>query len=411
MENRPGIQESIREAVQKHREEARVLSDDLGAHPELSDQEFESSKKIVELLRKSGFEVEYPFLGFPTAFRGVIYNGDGPRVALMVEYDALPEVGHGCGHNLHGSLVVLTALALKELTAQFKGNIHVIGTPGEEVAGAKIGLAEKGAFDGCAAALMMHSTSGGICQPNMDALSLRCYNMEFRGKSAHAVAGPWEGHSALAAARKFIDLVDARRECFTPDMHFNAIFLDGGKAPNVIPSFSALRVEFRTDSLVKLQALDEAIAKCARAAAMALDCEASWTRHYEDFADVVRVKPLEDEIERILLNLGQKVEAVSPPIGSTDVGNVSYRCPSLQPLIAITREAYALHTLEFAAATMRREAHEVMAIGARALTELVLKLLGDEVFRRAVKEDFIRRRDAKLGNSAPYDNRPNGRYY
>jgi amidohydrolase len=397
MENRVDIQECIKEAVQKHREEAQALSDDLGAHPELSDQEFESSKKIVDLLRKNGFEVEYPYLGFPTAFRGIINNGNGPKVALMVEYDALPEVGHGCGHNLHGSLVVLTALALKELTAQFKGSIHVIGTPGEEVAGTKIGLAEKGAFDGCAAALMMHSVGGGICQPNMDALSLRCYNMEFKGKSAHAVAGPWEGHSALAAARKFIDLVDARRECFTPDMHFNAIFLDGGKAPNVIPSYAALRVEFRTDSLAKLKALDETIAKCARAAAMALDCEAGWAKHYEDFADMVRVKPLEDETERILLSLGQKVEAVSPPIGSTDVGNVSYCCPSLQPLIAITKEAYALHTLEFAAATMKREAHEAMVVGARALAELALKLLGDEPFRRAVEEAFARRRDAKLG--------------
>jgi amidohydrolase len=397
MGNRTDIQECIREAVQKHWEEARELSDDLGAHPELSDQEFESSRKIVELLRENGFEVEYPYLGFPTAFRGIVANGDGPRVALMVEYDALPEVGHGCGHNLHGSLVVLAALALKELAARFRGSIHVIGTPGEEVAGAKIGLAEKGAFDGCVAALMMHSTGGGVCQPDMDALSLRCYNMEFRGKAAHAVAGPWEGHSALAAARKFIDLVDVRRECFTPDIHFNAIFLDGGKAPNVIPSYAALRVEFRTDSLAKLEALDETIAKCARAAAMALDCEVSWVRYYEDFADMVRVKPLEDEMERILLSLGQKVEAVSPPIGSTDVGNVSYHCPSLQPLIAITKEAYALHTLEFAAATMKREAHEAMAVGARALTELVLKLLGDEAFRRAVEEDFTRRRDAKLG--------------
>jgi metal-dependent amidase/aminoacylase/carboxypeptidase family protein len=295
--------------------------------------------------------------------------------------------------------VTLSALALKELTRLFKGTVYVVGTPGEEVTGAKIGLTKKGAFDDCETALMMHSVGGGVCQPNMDALSLRCYNMEFRGKSAHAVAGPWEGHSALAAARKFIDLVDARRECFTPDIHFNAIFLDGGKAPNVIPASAALRMEFRTDSIGKLQALDETITKCAKAAAMALDCEVSWAKHYDDFADVVRVKPLEDEMERILLNLGQKVEPVSPPIGSTDVGNVSYRCPSLQPLIAITRERYALHTLDFAAATMKSEAHEAMAVGAQALALLALKLLGDADFRQAVQRDFTLHRDAKLGKN------------
>jgi metal-dependent amidase/aminoacylase/carboxypeptidase family protein len=293
--------------------------------------------------------------------------------------------------------VVLTALALKELSGLFKGKVYVVGTPGEEVAGTKIGLSEKGVFDGCAAALMMHSIGGGIAQPNMDALSLRCYNMEFKVKSAHAVAGPWEGHSALAAARKFIDLVDARRECFTPDVHFNAIFLDGGKAPNVIPAHAALRMEFRTGSVAKLAALDETITKCAKAAAMALDCEVSWAKYYDDFADMVRVKALEDEMERILLGLGQKVEPVSPPIGSTDVGNVSYRCPSLQPLFPITSENYALHTLEFAAATMKSEAHEAMVQGARALAELVLKILEDADFRRAVQEDFTRSRDVKLG--------------
>jgi amidohydrolase len=323
-------------------------------------------------------------------------NGEGPEIAIMIEYDALPDVGHGCGHNLHGSLCTLAALALGDLKHLFKGKIYAIGTPNEEVDGAKARMADKGIFDSFTAALMMHSCGGGKSQANMDALSLRFYDMDFKGQAAHAVASPWEGRSALAAARKFIDLVDARRECFTPDIHVNTIITDGGKAPNIIPAKASLRVEFRTDSMAKLKVLDEMILKCARAAAMALDCEVSWKAGDWDFADMVRVKPLEEAMEVILSTLGEETEPVSPPIGSTDVGNVSYRCPALQPLISITREHYALHTPEFAAETIKPPAHAAMARGAEALALLALKLFNDGDFRRTVQEDFTRSRDGKL---------------
>jgi amidohydrolase len=387
----------VKDAVKKHFPEAKALSDDLAAHPELSDQEFESSKKIVDLLKKSGYQVEYPYLGYATAFRALLDNGEGPNVAIMVEYDALPDIGHGCGHNLHGSLSVLTGLALLELKNCFKGKIYVIGTPGEEVDGAKVGMSEKGAFDDMAVAMMMHSLGGGVSQPDMDALSLRCYDVEFTGRSAHAAAAPWEGRSALAAARKFLDLVDARRECFTPDIRFNGIISEGGKAPNIIPSYAKIRVEFRTASMAKLKNVDDMFVKCAKAAAMALDCEVSWHHGSSDFADMVRIRSLEDEMAAILRGLGETVSEVTPPLGSTDVGNVSYRCPAIQPLIAITKEPFALHTVELAAATLKPPAHEAMTRGAEALVTLALKVLNDEDFRGKVHNEFVKCRDLKLG--------------
>lgn len=376
--------EQIQNAVEKHLKEATALSRDLGEHPELSNQEFESSKKIAQLLKAAGFEVAYPYAGYETAFCAFFDNGEGPSVAVLTEYDALPEIGHGCGHNLHGALSVLTGLALKELKDCFNGKLYVIGTPAEEDDGAKIGMARQGIFDKMSLAMMMHSWSGGASFPNMDVLSLRCYFAEFFGKTAHAVAAPWAGKSALAAGRKFLDLIDARRECFTPDIHVNAVILDGGKAPNIIPDYTKIRIEFRTDSMARLEQVNDMIVKCADAAAMALDCTVKLTPALSDFADMVRNDALEQEIARLFLQNGQTIAPVAPACGSSDMGNVSYHCPAIQPLISITDETLALHTPQFRDAAMKNEAFASMALGASVLTALALRTYNDAEFREAV---------------------------
>ena len=148
---------SVEKAVKGHLPKALELSRSLREHPELPDQEFESSRKMVEILKEAGFEVTYPYAGYETAFHALLDNGDGPEVAILTEYDALPEIGHGCGHNLHGSLSILTGLALKDLKDSYKGKLHVIGTPAEEENGAKIGMAAQGIFDNMSLAMMMHS--------------------------------------------------------------------------------------------------------------------------------------------------------------------------------------------------------------------------------------------------------------
>jgi amidohydrolase len=376
------------EAVEKHARTAKILSADLYACPEISGQEFESSKKIVALLERAGYAMEFPFCGMPTAFRGVLKTGKGPRVAVMVEYDALPDIGHGCGHNLHGSLSVLAALALMELRDLFTGTICIIGAPKEELDGAKIVMAERGVFDGFAAAMMMHSGSGGVSRANMAALSLRGYAVDFSGQAAHAVAASWRGRSALAAARKFIDLIDARRECFAPGVYVNAIITGGGTTVNVIPDRAGVRLEFRTASMGSLADAEDMITKCARGAAIALDCGMEMSRTCGDFADMIRVPALENEVEALFESLGVQTEPVSPPMGSTDMGNVSYRCPAIQPIISITGEDIALHTREFARATVKSEAFTAMKTGARVLTLLALKVLRDGEFRKKAQDDF-----------------------
>ncbi len=382
------MEQYIHSAVERRHAQAAALSDDLAAHPEVAGEEVRSSQKIVDILREAGYEVEYPYLDRPTGFRGVLKNGEGPTVGILVEYDALPGIGHACGHCVHGSMSVLAALAMADLRDKFHGTVYVYGTPAEETDGAKVGMAAKGAFDGLDLAVMIHSWSGGAGCADMDLFSLRCYEVEFRGKSAHAAAAPWDGHSALAAARKFLDLIDARRECFTPDVRVNSVISDGGRRPNIIPDRAEVVVEFRTASMSALQALDETILKCARAAAMALDCQVSWKESFDGFADMVRVPALEDAAEDLFTDLGLPVAPVQAPNGSSDMGNVSYRCPAIQPLLSICDAPYALHTPEFRDETTKAPAHAAIADGAKLITALALRVLTDEAFRNEVRAGY-----------------------
>lgn len=386
----------LTQAVERNHATAIALSDDLAAHPELPDQEFRSSQKIVSLLEQAGYQVEYPYLGYPTGFHAVLDNGDGPSAAILVEYDALPGLGHACGHNVHGSMAVLAALALAELRDRFQGQVHVFGTPAEEEAGAKVGMADQGVFDGMALAAMVHSWSGGTGTADMDVLSLTCYLVEFRGQAAHAAGAPWDGHSALAAARKFLDLADARRECFTPDIRLNGIFTDGGKAPNIIPDRAEVRLEFRTDSARKLKAMDEIVRKCAQGAAMALDCQVSFTEGFASFADMVRVPALESAVLSIMDELGVAHSPVMPPNGSSDVGNVSYRCPTVQPLLPICPEFHPLHTPEFESVITCPAAHQAIAGGARLISALLYRALTDGDFRQSLQDSWQEARRQKL---------------
>lgn len=378
----------VTEAVMKYHHAAIELSDELYVHPELAGQEFQSSRKIVDILRQAGYQVEYPYLGNPTAFCGVLDNGDGPAAAILTEYDALPELGHACGHNVHGSMSVLAALAMAELKNKYKGKIYVFGTPAEEGDGAKIGMAARGVFDDMSLALMIHSWSGGKSLANMNILSLRNYRIEFTGASAHAVAGPWKGHSALACARKFLDLIDARRECFTPDIHVNSVITKGGDYPSMLPDKAIVQLEMCTSSQKELNLIDKDIRKCAEGACIALDCQVEFTKGFEDFADMVRVPVLENTVIELFKELGQEYEEVKEAVASSDVGNVSYHCSAIQPLLSICDIFHALHTEKFREATIQPKAYEAIAVGAQIITSLVFRTMTDENFRKDVYRSF-----------------------
>ena len=383
--------EKINAAIESGAAEARELVKYLYDHPETATKEQLSSAAIVDVLRRNGFEVTYPFmakeLGYDTSFCAVLAHGSGPKVAVLVEYDALPGLGHGCGHNLHGSLATLAATSLMKLRDEFHGTLMVLGAAAEEEDGAKLVMAEAGIFDDVDLAIMMHS-NGGSTTPEMDTLSLRAYKVEFHGLSAHAAAGPWFGHNAFTAARKFIDLVDARRDSFRPGTIFSSVMLQGGDTPNQVPDYASLRLEVRSTSLSGLTELDRIIRNCARGASLALDCTEEFTLLAKDFYNMVRVPALEDKVTELFRARGERVDPVVPAYASSDMGNVSYQCPAIQPMLRITDEHCALHTETLREATLEPLAFEQMKKGAAVIVEMALLIFNDAEFRAQVRAEY-----------------------
>lgn len=379
----------LAEQVDKLSSIAIALSDYLGHNPELPAEEYGSSKKIVSLLRKQGMEVEYPYMGIPTAFCAQMGNPDAPKVAILIEYDALPDVGHACGHNVHGSMAVLAGMALWQMRDALPGCVRIVGTPAEEGDGAKIPMAEAGIFDDCDLAIMIHSFNSGKNFVNMPLLALDGYDFIFEGVAAHAALSPWEGRNALTAARKFLDLVDARRQMFKPDARCNGFFLEGGTATNIIAEKAVARIEWRSESRRDCDEIARSIIACAKGAAVAFDVDVSYKKYLASFAELKRNAALEREIANIFTGLGISVAPMEEAqTASSDIGNVSFRCPTLHPLLAITEKPYPLHSREFAGEIFSSMAHERIVLGAKAMGEMVARVLFNTELRQEIRSIF-----------------------
>lgn len=384
----PQQKKSLDRHLEKLTPLAAALSDDLAAHPEVSGEEYESSRKIVALLREGGFDVDYPFLSIDTAFRAVRGRpGSAGRVALMAEYDALPEIGHACGHNLHGAMSVLAGLALAPLMDSIDGELVLLGTPAEETNGAKVVMADKGVFDGFDLALMIHCYCGKTFVPYRS-LAMDAIEFTFRGKASHAAGAPWEGRNALNGVQLLFHAVDMLRQHVRPEVRMHGIISRGGAAPNIVPETASARFYFRAPRRDELNGILDQVHDCARGAALATGTEAEW-HHFElSFDDVLPNGPAEAMMEEVFRELGVPLSPAPGPLGSSDVGNVSYRCPTIQPEMDIAGRDVAGHTREFAAAVIGPRAHEALVTGARALACAVLRTFSDADLRRRMREAF-----------------------
>jgi metal-dependent amidase/aminoacylase/carboxypeptidase family protein len=290
---------------------------------------------------------------------------------------------------------VLAGTALVRLKDRWKGTLYLVGTPAEEAEGAKLQMAESGVFDEMDIAIMIHVGSGGVARVNMEVLSLRSYTVSFSGQTAHAAACPWSGRNALTAARKFLDLLDSRRDSFHPFAIASSIILEGGRAPNVVPDHAAVRLELRADSLERLEEMDRITRNCARGAAIALDCTESFAKDFMDFYDMIRVPALEERLGTLLAQAGETLVPVEGG-GSSDVGNVSYRCPTIQPMLCITKEDCAAHTVALRDATVSEFGLSQMRKGAGIISETILDIFNRPEFREQVKKDFKEAKKSKM---------------
>ncbi|HEY1701841.1 MAG TPA: amidohydrolase [Trebonia sp.] len=378
------------------------LSLDLHAHPELSLREHRSADLLKTWLADEGFSVQAPVAGLDTAFvaqagpAGGTGSGE-PVIAYLLEYDALPGVGHGCGHNLiaAGGLGAATALhrALRDGVFQgtaLPGTLRVIGTPGEEGKGGKVTELEAGVFDDVDAALMFHPANTTMMIRH--SLASQPMTVKFHGKSAHAAGSPTEGRSALAAMIQLFVAIDALRQ-FLPDLsRVHGVILDGGKAANVIPAYTEAEFQVRGVTSGDAQEHVDRVIACAEAAAAATGTTVEIERH-PFYAERKNNRVM---AERTGAYLEAQGEQVAPPVlrggvGSSDVGNVSLKLPTIHPYLRITRHEAPGHSLEMARAAASPYAQEAMLRMATALAKTGADLFGEPGMLDAARREFAER--------------------
>lgn len=362
-------------------------SDDLADHPELSGAEYESSKKIVKILKKYGYEVKYPFVDIPTAFKGSLKGQGKQKVAFLAEYDALPDIGHACGHCVSGSISLLAALGFSAVKEAIAGELNIIGTPAEETNGAKVEMAKKGIFDNYDLAIMIHLADKNSIVSQF--LAMDALEFTFTGKTSHAAAAPWQGKNALNGVQLMFHAVDMLRQHVLPETRMHGIISKGGEAPNIVPDKAIARFYIRAPKRDYLNQIVEKVKDCAKGAALATQTAVKIKNFESSFDNLITNPAGESLLSNIYQEIGLKVDdRVRAAVGSSDIGNVSQRCPAFHPTIAIARQGVGLHTREFAAAVKTEKAHQAIIDGAKILALTALKIFHEEETREAIMKDF-----------------------
>lgn len=383
------LTEKITSVIEMHQKELKAYSDDVFEHPELSGQEYETSKKIVKLLTGHGYECEYPYAGIETSFRAISgHNNHKYKIAVVTEYDALPEVGHACGHNLSGAISMLAGIATRDLQDELNADIHIVGTPTEETDGKKCQMVDEGYFDEYDFAIMVHLYNCNMVVPKLQCLAGRMYN--FWGKSAHASAAPWDGINALNASQLFVHAIDMMRQHVLPETQFHGIYHHGGDAPNIVPEHVLWEQYIRSTDRNYLVELEKMVDRCAEGACIATG--AKWDKYQKD-ADYYNMKPNktgETAIAEVFGEIGLEINGDPDKLfGSSDMGNVSWVCPAFQPTLQITESA-PIHTREFANAVKSERAGQALVDGAKLIAFTIAKIFNDTAKIEMLKADFDR---------------------
>ena len=366
------------------------LSTDIHSNPELRFEEHKAATWIAELLRARGFEVEHGLAGMGTALRARRGNPKGPRVAILGEYDALPDIGHACGHNLIAASAVGAFLAAASVAEQAGGEVVFLGTPAEEGGGGKIRMIDAGLFDGLAAAMMFHPFDRDIlAHPALASVWLA---MTFRGAPAHAAAAPHDGSSALTACMDTFRLIDGQRVHFRDGVRVHGYVTNGGQAVNIIPELAACEFSVRGRTVEELARVRAIVERCAAGAALAsgVTVEIVAREGYRDMRNnMTMARRFGAHLESG--SNGRKARETDDRVGagSTDMGDVSHVVPSIHPYLAIVDENEALcHQHRFAAAAASDRGLNTACDAAKALARTAVEVLSDEPLRRAMHEEW-----------------------
>ncbi|ACQ82390.1 amidohydrolase [Beutenbergia cavernae DSM 12333] len=366
----------------------RQLADELHDDPETAYEEHRSAARVAALLERHGVAAQVGAFGLPTALHANAGDG-GPRVAILAEYDALPDIGHACGHNLIAATAVGAFLAVRELLEHAGGTVELIGSPAEEGGGGKQRIIDAGGFEGVAAAVMVHP--GNRDRAYGSGLGMRHVEVTYRGVEAHASAAPERGYNALDAVVTAYQSVAQVRQHILPTDRVHGIITDGGQAPNIVPGRAAAHFFVRSATIDGLEALSERVDAALRGAAISTGTEAEivWDR----LPAYLPVNVNQALADRFAANLRGRREFPPPSPaatggGSTDLGNVSHVVPAIHPNIATAPEGIGAHTAAFAATTLQPLATQGVLDAAFGLATTVLDVLGDAELRAAIAADF-----------------------
>ena len=375
-------------AVESRAAQLIDISHRIHENPELGFEEHFAHDLLAGAAEEAGLATQRGAFGIETAFAARAGHS-GPLVAFLCEYDALPGVGHACGHNIIAASGLGAGLAAAEVVESLGGRLLVLGTPAEEGGGGKVRLLEAGAFEGVDAALMLHPS--GLELAEMQTLAVQQLHARYRGHAAHASAAPQDGRNALDGAVLGYVATAALRQHIADDERLHGIFTDGGQKPNIVPAFAETNWYARSPTTAGLDVLKERLEACLRggAASAGVDLELEWADY--SFQEVRSNGPLVELWKANAAALGRHPQPPAPGrtvLGSTDMGNVSQVVPSIHPMLAVAPPEVALHTEAFAGCARGPGGDRGVLDGAKTLAAVAIDYWSDESVRAAVAADF-----------------------
>ena len=384
------MKQLINEAINKLQDTFYDVSKYIGQNPELGHEEFKACKALTDVLKEQGFTVEIGTCDLPTAFTAV-YDSQkpGPSIGFMAEYDALPDLGHACGHNLIGTMSIAAGIGLSKAVAEIGGKVYVYGTPAEETRGGKVTMAEQGIFNHLDVAMMVHPY---YChQKSGRSLAMDAIQFEFFGKSAHAAAAPHEGINALDGVLQTFNSINALRQHVKPDVRIHGVITEGGKAANVVPDYAVAQFYVRASTRAYVDEVTEKVKACANGAALATGTKLKISNYEFSYDDMQTNQILSDVYTNNLISLGVSEQSITEDQGdhgSLDMGNVSQVVPAIHPYIQICDDYFVCHTHEFREAALSEQGREAMILGAQTMALTGYDVLTNQALLQKIKEEF-----------------------
>jgi amidohydrolase len=382
------VKERIGQAVERLADDLERLSHRIHANPELAYQEVKAAGWLCDFLAAQGLAVERGVGGVETAFRATVETGPGPTIAILCEYDALPGIGHACGHNVIATAGAGAGAALAAVRDGLPpGRIQVIGTPAEEGGGGKVKLIQAGVFQRVDAAMMIHGFDRWIL--HQDLLGIARVGFEFTGKAAHASADPWEGINALDAVIQTFNAVSLLRQQMRPAARIHGIVTQGGVAPNIIPETAACTFYVRAPTLDYMWELHRRVVACAEGAARATGCTLTVHAFEAPYEPLKRNDTLLELFRANMRTVGAtELPALPDRLGSSDIGNVSQVIPAIQPMVQIASHGTPIHSRDFEAAAVTPLARRGMCQAAATMAMTTYDLLADPALLKQARAEF-----------------------